>query len=420
MRKISTFLSVKAVEPDMIASTVLIVEMMKDRRDVRLNSSHCLPAPRQANRVFGHALVVECASNIGDTPFQSAIYRKLNCKMPRGRPRKSSTTTATPASTSSRKRLSTTTSTPTRQSKRVKTSDHTSTAKATPKKSQHFHHDDEDKGEEEEEQFSEPESVISKEESGYEDEDESAVPSPSESEDEEDYYSDSEDVKPKKRARSKAQGNHGTMTPKSANGKELWRQGVKAGLGPGNQVVIKKPKAREAGNTPYKEDTIHPNTLLFLKDLKKNNDREWLKMNDPEFRQAERDFKSFIESLTPKMSEADETIPELPFKDIVSQSDSCSICSRDGISNDCRCFAYTATSDSVRTLRLTRYVVDTSMVEENATIANALFSRLTFRQHGKNFSIGINSANTSKVEDRSQRSICCLLRTDSARKQLRR
>ena len=51
----------------------------------------------------------------------------------------------------------------------------------------------------------------------------------------------------------------------------------KTGYGPGTQVIIKKPKARPAGKTPYKEDTIHPNTLLFLADLKANNNRQWLK-----------------------------------------------------------------------------------------------------------------------------------------------
>ena len=55
------------------------------------------------------------------------------------------------------------------------------------------------------------------------------------------------------------------------------RSGVKAGLGPGSEVIIKKPKARGAGKTPYSDDTIHPNTFLFLKDLKQNNDRQWLK-----------------------------------------------------------------------------------------------------------------------------------------------
>ncbi len=37
------------------------------------------------------------------------------------------------------------------------------------------------------------------------------------------------------------------------------------------------PKAREAGDTPYEDARIHPNTFLFLKDLKANNNREWLK-----------------------------------------------------------------------------------------------------------------------------------------------
>lgn len=61
--------------------------------------------------------------------------------------------------------------------------------------------------------------------------------------------------------------------------KELWREGVKTGLGPGKEVFIKKPKARDAGDVPYQDHTMHPNTMLFLKDLAKNNEREWLKGN---------------------------------------------------------------------------------------------------------------------------------------------
>lgn len=41
--------------------------------------------------------------------------------------------------------------------------------------------------------------------------------------------------------------------------------------------MIKKPKARPAGKTPYASHTIHPNTFLFLHELKGNNNREWLK-----------------------------------------------------------------------------------------------------------------------------------------------
>lgn len=91
---------------------------------------------------------------------------------------------------------------------------------------------------------------------------------------------------------------------------------MKTGLAPGQAVFIKLPKAREPGKTPYQDSTIHPNTLLFLRDLKANNDREWLKMHDADYRQSKKDFDSFVESLTEKIIEKDETIPELPPKDL--------------------------------------------------------------------------------------------------------
>jgi hypothetical protein len=62
---------------------------------------------------------------------------------------------------------------------------------------------------------------------------------------------------------------------KQGDDKELWKSGAK--LTPGTQLIIKKPKARDAGDTPYADETIHPNTMLFLKDLLANNDRQWLK-----------------------------------------------------------------------------------------------------------------------------------------------
>ena len=67
----------------------------------------------------------------------------------------------------------------------------------------------------------------------------------------------------------------GRSQKKEANEKELWKPGAK--LEPGTQLIIKKPKARQAGDTPYTESTIHPNTMLFLKEIKENNDRQWLK-----------------------------------------------------------------------------------------------------------------------------------------------
>lgn len=61
---------------------------------------------------------------------------------------------------------------------------------------------------------------------------------------------------------------------------DLWKEGVRAGLGPGREVFIKKPKARDLGGIEYRDETIHPNTLLFLTDLKENNERQWLKGTD--------------------------------------------------------------------------------------------------------------------------------------------
>ncbi|CAN9443895.1 unnamed protein product [Alternaria sp. RS040] len=120
---------------------------------------------------------------------------------------------------------------------------------------------------------------------------------------------------------------------KAADKKELWRPGAK--LAPGTQLVIKKPKARDAGDTPYLDHTIHPNTMLFLKDLAANNDRQWLKrmqpfitltsldrplkvtVHDPDFRVSFQDFTKFAEKVSDKIIEADETIPELPVKDVI-------------------------------------------------------------------------------------------------------
>jgi hypothetical protein len=96
-----------------------------------------------------------------------------------------------------------------------------------------------------------------------------------------------EEEKPKQkrhsRPASKKTQNHESdseneeAVPKPGKGQELWREGVKTGLGPGKEVFIKKPKARDPGGIDYVDDTIHPNTMLFLADLKENNERQWLK-----------------------------------------------------------------------------------------------------------------------------------------------
>lgn len=158
----------------------------------------------------------------------------------------------------------------------------TKKSKATPTKSQYFSDqesggekdangtDDVDESNGEDELSSAPEEDLSEFESAPESADDDG-----DENDDDEYESESDQPKARRKSSSKKSAT-GTIKS-STKGSELWREGVKTGLGPGQQVVIKKPKARPAGKVPYTDDTIHPNTLLFLKDLKGNNNREWLK-----------------------------------------------------------------------------------------------------------------------------------------------
>ncbi|KAI0175162.1 hypothetical protein BJ166DRAFT_164309 [Pestalotiopsis sp. NC0098] len=80
---------------------------------------------------------------------------------------------------------------------------------------------------------------------------------------------------------------------------------------------IELPKLRDTGGVEYNPENVHPNTLAFLKDLKANNQRSWLKLRDPEYRRSLKDWEAFVETLTEKIIEADETIPELPLRDVI-------------------------------------------------------------------------------------------------------
>lgn len=107
--------------------------------------------------------------------------------------------------------------------------------------------------------------------SGYEDEEPNET-----SEDEPEDESSEEDEKPTVRRKSGVSVKK--STPTSAKGRpktkdEIWQSGA----APGTQMIMKKPRARSPGDTPYTDETIHPNTMLFLKDLAANNDRQWLK-----------------------------------------------------------------------------------------------------------------------------------------------
>ncbi|KAL1845239.1 hypothetical protein VTK73DRAFT_825 [Phialemonium thermophilum] len=86
---------------------------------------------------------------------------------------------------------------------------------------------------------------------------------------------------------------------------------------PPKVTFIPLPQLRDAGGVEYEDDRLHPNTFLFLKDLKANNTRPWLKSHDGEYRRSLKDWESFVETMTQKIIEADETIPELPIKDVI-------------------------------------------------------------------------------------------------------
>ncbi|KAK7728887.1 hypothetical protein SLS53_009350 [Cytospora paraplurivora] len=81
-------------------------------------------------------------------------------------------------------------------------------------------------------------------------------------------------------------------------------------------TIVPLIKLRDTGGVDYEDDRLHKNTMLFLKDLKANNNRKWLKSVDPEFRRSLKDWTSYVETLSQKIIAADPTIPELPLKDV--------------------------------------------------------------------------------------------------------
>ena len=170
--------------------------------------------------------------------------------------RKSTRQSVASAPRSSSKRPAPAKTTPTRQSKRTK---------ATSANSAYFERDSDNE-----------ENHDTEKESGYEEEAASGNASSPASESDNEVVSSEEDVKPRKKGKRGIPKEETVVAVRGkTKDKELQRPGAK--LPPGVQLIIKKPKAREAGATPYADDTIHPNTMLFLKDLAANNDREWLK-----------------------------------------------------------------------------------------------------------------------------------------------
>ncbi|KAK4569583.1 hypothetical protein LTR86_003346 [Recurvomyces mirabilis] len=215
---------------------------------------------------------------------------------------------------SAHKRAASATATPSVEVKRPKT------AKSTPTKSQYFADENANKkitgdiGD----QDADDESSVEEAASASDFDEDEDRPESTDSEEDDDYDSEEEQSSKRKPVSRRGVKSSPVIRTKVS---AVPKAGEKTGLAPGTQVIIKKPKARTAGKTPYVDETLHPNTFLFLQDLKANNNRSWLKMNDLEFRQAEKDWHSFVEALTSRLSEIDDTVPELPVKDVAMPED---------------------------------------------------------------------------------------------------
>ncbi len=59
---------------------------------------------------------------------------------------------------------------------------------------------------------------------------------------------------------------------------------------------------------------IHPSTLKFLKDLKKNNNKPWFDANRKRYEEAKKDFENFIQAVIDQHGKKDKTIASLKAK----------------------------------------------------------------------------------------------------------
>ncbi|KAF7319340.1 hypothetical protein HMN09_00271600 [Mycena chlorophos] len=138
-------------------------------------------------------------------------------------------------------------------------------------------------------------------------------PSPSEDEFEDSDALDESDSekKPKKRATAVKK----QRSPKKK--RKVDADEADIDLEEGQEIVGVVVQAPKTGRVPPGQ--ISQNTLDFLKQLQdpECNDREWFKLHDPVYRQAEKEWKDFIEAFTDVLIEVDDQIPPLPPKDVI-------------------------------------------------------------------------------------------------------
>lgn len=190
------------------------------------------------------------SGQISYCPASGTIYS--TCEMARTSGRLSAAAKASVT----HKRVASTTAAPDAAVKRSKT--------ATPTKSEYFKSPDDDDDDDDESGDESPKAGDNASAFGSDDE---GVQSTSEADEGDDYESEA-NSKLRKRA---------TPRGSTATGSGISTTNSGTGLGPGKQLIIQKLKPRAAGKIPYTDDSIHPNTFLFLEELEANNDRAWLK-----------------------------------------------------------------------------------------------------------------------------------------------
>ncbi|BGP39879.1 hypothetical protein JCM10450v2_003851 [Rhodotorula kratochvilovae] len=83
-----------------------------------------------------------------------------------------------------------------------------------------------------------------------------------------------------------------------------------------NTRVVREVKKVAAPKVNAETSLILPETLDFLAQLAKNNDRDWFQQHDALYRHAHLNFKTFLAAWVPVASEADWSLPHLPVKDL--------------------------------------------------------------------------------------------------------
>ncbi|OXB39410.1 hypothetical protein J007_00778 [Cryptococcus neoformans] len=85
----------------------------------------------------------------------------------------------------------------------------------------------------------------------------------------------------------------------------------------GQEIAGRIYPAPKTGQVPPGQ--ISQNTLNFLKNLQipERNDRDWFKSHEPSFRQAEKEWKSFVGIMQQQLSDVDDEVPVLPPSDVI-------------------------------------------------------------------------------------------------------